>query len=357
MFILREALPRDLADIRRLASILRTVNLPEDPSALRRVIAASRAAFADRGPVFAREYLFVLEDLAERRVVGTSLIFAQHGTRDAPHFYFDVLDEERYSETLGKHFKHVVLRLGANFDGPTEIGGLVVLPEYRGDSAQLGKQLSYVRFLYMAAFPERFRRTVLSELLPPLLADGTSPLWEHLGRKFTELSYFEADRISRANKEFIRTLFPHSAVYASLFPKSVQRMIGQVGPRSRGVQRMLERIGFEYTHRIDPFDGGPHYEARLSDIELVRKTKRARVVIDAFAAGGGVTGLIAKLGTGRVGFQAVRAEFALNGKAARVSPETARALRVRAGDEVVVMPFSTREQGVRSSAAPSGGEA
>jgi arginine N-succinyltransferase len=34
-----------------------------------------------------------------------------------------------------------------------------------------------------------FRDRVLSELLPPLEADGTSKLWEALGRRFTGLTY------------------------------------------------------------------------------------------------------------------------------------------------------------------------
>ena len=53
------------------------------------------------------------------------MIFPQHGSRKAPHVYFDVLEEERYSETLDRHFVHRVLRIGYNYKGLTEIGGLV----------------------------------------------------------------------------------------------------------------------------------------------------------------------------------------------------------------------------------------
>ena len=59
------------------------------------------------------------------------MIFAQHGSRRAPHVFFDVLEEERYSETLDRHFVHRVLRIGYNYKGLTEIGGLVVRPEFR----------------------------------------------------------------------------------------------------------------------------------------------------------------------------------------------------------------------------------
>ena len=37
---------------------------------------------------------------------------------------------------------------------------------------------------------------------------------------------------------------------------------------------MLARIGFRYVDRIDPFDGGPHYEAKLAEITLVRAHRR-----------------------------------------------------------------------------------
>ena len=113
--------------------------------------------------------------------------------------------------------------------------------------------------------------------MPPLEADGTSLLWESLGRRFTGLTYQEADRLSQENKEFIRALFPQDPLYASLLPAHVQELIGQVGPETKAVEKMLREIGFSYAHRIDPFDGGPHFHARTDDITLVRARARARV--------------------------------------------------------------------------------
>lgn len=339
-YLLREALPSDLRDIGRIAAHLDTVNLPNNEAVLRNVIARSRRAFSGEDAPRKREYLFVLEDSQHERVIGTSMIIAQHGTRESPHLYFDVLNEERYSETLKRHFKRVVLRLGANYDGPTEIGGLVLLPRYRGDPAQLGKQLSYVRFLYMAMNPDWFRPVVLSELLPPLEPSGKSLLWEHLGRNFTGLSYQEADRISHENKEFIRTLFPHSAIHACLFPRAVQAMIGKVGAPSRGVEKMLRRIGFRYTRRIDPFDGGRHYEAHLRKIRVVRDARRGILRTDAAHRGVESFGLLGvHRDRGRVRFAAVQTEFVRTGKMVAVPPLAAAALRLRAGDEVWTLPF------------------
>ena len=71
--------------------------------------------------------------------------------------------------------------------------------------------LSYVRFLFIGMHRDRFRDEVLSELLPPLEPDGTTALWEALGRQFTGLSYQEADRLSKDNKEFIQRAVPRRA--------------------------------------------------------------------------------------------------------------------------------------------------
>ncbi len=207
------------------------------------------------------------------------MIHAQHGTKRTPHVFFDVLEDERYSETLDIHKSHRLLRIGYNYSGPTEIGGLVLQPEYRGHKVALGKWLSYVRFLYIGLHRPDFRDEVISELLPPLDPDGTSIMWEAIGRQFTGMSYQEADRLSQTNKEFVRALFPqepHLSV-AQLFPKDArQDVIGQVGPQTKGVEAMLRRIGFRYAERIDPFDGGPHFIARTDEITLVRGAHRLR---------------------------------------------------------------------------------
>ena len=136
------------------------------------------------------------------------MIIGQLGRRDAPYIYVDVFEEERYSATLDKHFRHVVLKIGYSYNGPTEIGGLIVDPDYRKKPERLGLLISYVRFLFIKMHRELFRDELLAELLPPLEPDGTSHLWNALGRKFTDMTYAEADRLSKKNKEFVKGLFP-----------------------------------------------------------------------------------------------------------------------------------------------------
>jgi arginine N-succinyltransferase len=350
VFLIRDIAPRDLADFQRAAVHLDSVNLPDDRAALARIIERSQRSFAGDAALPAADhcYVFVAESLETGEVVGTSMIFAQHGSRRAPHVFFEVLEEERYSETLDRHFVHRVLRIGYNYKGLTEVGGLVVRPEFRRNPERLGRLLSFVRFLYLARHRSAFRDEVLSELMPPLEPDGTSLLWESLGRRFTGLSYQEADRLSQDNKEFIRTLFPQDPLYATLLPPHVQELIGQVGPNTRGVERMLLEIGFSYAHRIDPFDGGPHFHARTDSITLVRDTRAARVVIAAPAPAPAVAQhafLAAREHTTGPRFRALRVTApapAGQGDAAVLSlPRTAcDVLEVAPGDEIAYLPLA-----------------
>lgn len=288
-----------------VAEHLDTVNLPHDRRVIEGILDRSERSFSGELPVVDREFVFVLEDLAQKRIIGTSMIYAQHGTKRAPHIFFRVENDERYSVTLDRYFVHQTLRIGYNYNGPTEIGGLILLPEYRRNAHALGKALSYVRFLFIRMHRDLFRDHVLSELLPPLEADGTSKLWKALGQKFTGLSYQEADRLSKDNKEFINALFPDDPIHTELLPADVRALIGQVGEDTRAVEKMLRRIGFDYAEQIDPFDGGPHFVAKTDDITIVRDA--AEVAVRAEDAGGRAWAILALETPGQPQFRAMGA--------------------------------------------------
>jgi arginine N-succinyltransferase len=343
VFYVRPAVIADLPALLEVARHLDSVNLPNDAGRLRESIERSERSFSGALERAKRELLFVLVERAadgSERALGSSMIFAQHGNRRAPHVYFDVIDEERYSESLDRHVRHQLLRIGYNYDGPTEIGGLVLLPEFRGHPQQLGKTLVHVRFLYIALFREVFRDEVVSELLPPLEADGTSQLWEALGRHFTGLSYQEADRLSRENKEFIRALFPQDPIYATLLPAAAQAQIGQVGPKSKAVEKMLVRAGFEYASRIDPFDGGPHFHCKTDDLVPVAATRRLRV--RGLRTDGEAGPTVALVGAPRAQapwFVAARAGVTMAEGSVDLPEAVAALLEVGPGDPVGVLPL------------------
>lgn len=259
----------DLQAIRQLAQHLNTVNLPNDAQALGELLARSERSFARAiSAVQEREYVFLLRDRQSGRALGTSMVIGQLGRRNAPYIYFAVRREEKYSATLDRHFVHTILDTTYSYAGPTELGGLVMDPDYRGRRERFGTLISFVRLLFVRMRRADFQDQLLAELLPPFRDNGESALWEAVGRRFTGLSYAEADRLSRRNKEFIRGLFPDS-IYATLLDPEAQRLIGQVGPKTVGVEKLLSRIGFRYAERVDPFDGGPHFTAPTDQVSIV----------------------------------------------------------------------------------------
>ena len=343
MLVLRDVRKSDLPRLGVLARVLNSVNLPADERALSGIIEKSVRSFSGRiADPMRRSYVFVLEDPGRRRVLGTSMVIAQHGTRESPCTFLDVTERESYSSTLDRHFRHQVLSIGFHFDGPTEIGGLVVDPRERGGAALPGKQLSLVRFLYMAAFPDRFRDTVLAELMPPLAKDGKSLFWESFGRRFTGLDYQDADKLSRRGKEFIQQLFPAGEFFATLLPPRVQRALGKVGRGTEPARRMLARIGFRYVDRIDPFDGGPHYEAKLAEVSVVRGHRRLEVATEPLEAGRRdpevLAGVVRTAGPNR--FRAVRTRARVDGRRVRIPEEARRTLGVSAGEALDLVPFA-----------------
>lgn len=270
---LRNASHHDLKELLGVARSLDSVNLPADEAALADLLARSERAFSGEEPDPARRtYLFVLEG-DDGAVLGCSMTIARHGTSDEPHYFFQVEERFMRSPSLDRDVRHCVLRLRSDTQGLTELGGLVVRPEARRLSSP-GKQLSLVRFLYVAMHRERFCDRMLAELMPPLSPDGSSVLWEALGKRLTGLTYREADQRSRGDKRFIEELFPTDTIVASFLPAEAQREIGRVGPATFAAQRMLENQGFRYAAAVDPFDGGPHYVAHTDAVTAVRTTRK-----------------------------------------------------------------------------------
>lgn len=277
-FRMREVAPADLEQVLRLGRLLDSINLPTDHEDLASFIQQSRQSF--RGQLQdPREgvYLFVLEDCATHQIAGTAMLIAKHGTPECPHYYLEMATDERYSKTLKKTFRHTHLTLRHSIDGPTELGGLIVDPAFRNAPAKIGKQLSFIRFLYLAMYPERFEDRVLAEMLPPLTADKESLFWECYGKRVTGLSFREADTLSITDKEFIEALFPPTPLYTCMLPIPVQEQIGQVGPDTQGAVHLLKKVGLRFLNHVDPFDAGPFYGAKVEDLVLVQQFRRYRV--------------------------------------------------------------------------------
>jgi arginine N-succinyltransferase len=339
-FLVREAVPTDVPHILRLARLLDSINLPTEEPDLIALIQRSSASF--RGRLQNREegmYLFVLEEAGAHGVVGTAMIFAKHGTPDSPHFYLEMASDQRYSKTLKQLFRHTYLTLRRCLDGPTEVGGLIVDPKHRLHPAKIGKQLSFVRFLYIAIHPERFEDEVLAEMMPPLTEGKESLFWECYGKRVTGLDFREADKLSMKDKEFIDALFPSIPLYVCMFPLEVQKQLGQVGPESQGAAHLLEKIGLRFLRHVDPFDCGPILGAKVNDLVLVQRFRRCHVASsEAHQEKESFKELLMGW-EGEYGFRAARIIAHQEQDVLYCSEEVLEALGLEKGTEVGVIPL------------------
>lgn len=334
-FIVRPARHDDLGQLVDLAKQFNLLNLPGDRKVIAEKIDRSEQSFAGKLPKNKAEYLFVLEDLEEKIVMGSSLVIAKHGSEEVPHSFFKIFKRDHFSDDLGIGFIHQVLRFQLDFDGPTEIGGLLVDKAYRRRPEKLGKQISLSRFLYMGLHPEKFEERVLCELTPPL-SDGRSEFWEALGRRFTGLPYQEADLLSQSHKEFIESLFPQDDIYLCLLDAKARLVLGRVGEATKPAQHLLESIGFTYLDEVDPFDGGPHYGAKTQEILPIKYGKKMTIK-DFKDASFKEQCLVA---TTSEDFRVSLASVDIRGQEVALSAKARQILQVEPGEEVFLSPFN-----------------
>lgn len=285
----------DLSTLLKLSKMVHFINLPPDKEIISEKIFNSRRSFEKAAGVRSKEvkerkhsgsggisektaaadlFMFVLEDTASPGCLGTSQIVSQMGGPGAPNVCFKLEQREKYSESLKFGIRTTVARLYLDESGPTEIGGLIMQPSYRGHPAKLGKFVSLVRFHFVGLHRRLFRPTVLAEMMAPITSDGESLVWDALGRRFIHLSYDEADRFCQYSREFMTSLLPAGDIHLSLLPPEVRSQIGQVGQETIPARKMLEKLGFKYENFVDPFDGGPYLFADTDKISVVRDTRK-----------------------------------------------------------------------------------
>lgn len=276
---LRQSKMSDLEDLFQLAGQFALLNLPANRAELNKILETSGKSFAGELQKNEAQYLFVAEDTELGKVIATSKIVAKHGTPDNPNLFYKIEKKEKFSSDLGLGFIHQLLNFQQNFDGPTELGGLIVDKGYRRRPEKIGKTISLVRFMFIAAHQGLFEDELHCELAPPLTAEGRSEFWEALGRRFTGLPYEEADRLSRTNKEFIKSLFPEDKIYMTLLESSARLVVGEVGPETRPARALMEKLGFIYKDEIDPFDGGPHLGVAVKDAKPIQAFKKYKLCV------------------------------------------------------------------------------
>ena len=96
--------------------------------------------------------------------------------------------------------------------GCSELCTLFLDPDFRKN--QNGKFLSKIRFLFMAAFQDCFKNTLIAEMRGYSDENGRSPFWDALGHHFFDMDFATADYLSGiGQKVFIAELMPRFPVY------------------------------------------------------------------------------------------------------------------------------------------------
>lgn len=249
--------------------------LPPDRGALGAKIDHSLESFrAVTATGLGETYLLVLEDCETGAIAGTASVMAGVGLEIGKSFYSYKIHQVRHSSrTLARSVNYSVLHLVSDHAGDTEVGGLFLDPDYRAAGA--GKLLARSRYLLMAEFPARFPQTVIAEMRGRLDADGSSPFWEAVGRRFFGMDFAAADRLcGTAGTGFIHELMPREPIIADLLPDAARAVLGKPHPVSARALHMLQEEGFTYDGMIDIFDAGPSVHAPLDKIEAVRRSRR-----------------------------------------------------------------------------------
>ncbi len=279
---IRPVLRTDIGDLLHLAKLLDTINLPRDPDAVAKTVSQSVASFkrltvSAKVPVTACNRIYMLVAVKGDCLLGTASLLSHHGTPDDPHYYLRVVEQTVHSTQLNSRHRRHLLQLDRDLEPWTELGGLVVHPEARGQG--IGKLLLAARLMMVAKNQEWFCKRLLAELLPPRQQDGSNAFWEALGAPLTGLNYYRADLLCRTDKEFIESLFPRHQIVMELLPSEAQEVVGQVNVATVPVLHLLQRAGFRFLNTIDPFDGGPHYGASLEEVQPVQRC-RSLVCLD-----------------------------------------------------------------------------
>lgn len=362
MYLIRQSRPEDVGTLTKLAKMVYFINLPPDERIIGEKIAHSRACF--RRAVGAPDqdarpgrggkghsglsnmkessdlFMFSIIDAATDGVIGSCQIISRMGGPGRPNWSFKLSEKKFFSKGLNYGTTHTVARLFGDETGPSEVGGLILSPSYRGARGKPGRFLSHSRFLFCGMRPDLFSERIIAEMAAPVTSDGDNMFWDAVCRKFIPVKYAEADRFCQHNRDFIPELLPHDDIYLTLLPLEVLNLVAQVGEETRPARRMLEKMGFSYKGHIDPFDGGPHLEARVRDIPIVKATKTLSAGVRQGPGDAAVmVGIIHPNGE----YRAVMCNASLSGGTAHLPAKALAMLEVEPGAKVGVAPIGPAE--------------
>lgn len=337
MFIVR---PAASSDIPALEALIRdgapgVHTLPRTRATIEEAVQRSMAAFsAQPDRPGAESYMFVLESLEDRQLAGTATMSATAGA-SGTFFSFRREVINQVSRDLGISHNVHALTLCTDLTNCSQLSGFFMHEQWR--TKPEAALLSRARLLYAAWAPHRFSEQFFASMPGITDADGRSPFWEALGRKFFRMDFLEAERMIEGarNRTLIAELMPHYPVYVPLLPAEAQAALGQVHPAGAMAARILRAEGFMQDNYVDLFDGAAILQAHRNALHAFTRSRRRSATAKSIETGRASPCLVSVAGDGR--FRALLADCALPGGADTVAlpAEAMRALDVVQGDPLL----------------------
>ena len=333
----RVAGPDDLQSIYEMAKTTGGgfTNLPADRGKLRSKLESAATACARTDDTLGEDmFMFLLEDVATGKALGTCQIFSQIGSA-WPHYSFRTDTFTHYSAELGRAIRVEMLTLVTDHNGCSEVGGLFIRPEARSSGG--GALLARSRYLFMRAHRVRFAGRTLAELRGVIDEAGSSPFWEGVAGRFFGMTFREADEYKAIRGiQFIADLMPKHPIYRAMLPEAAAAVLGVPHPSGRAAQRMLENEGFVYDRYVDIFDGGPTMTVATDTIATLRDAREGVVGAIVDDGAGAARHIVS---TGRLGgFRSTYGLIALGDDDVRLDRSSADRLGVTVGDAITYVP-------------------
>lgn len=285
MMVIRPVAQSDLPALLALAGKTGggLTSLPVDEATLGARIERSQRTWRNELPVADQGFVFVLEESESGDVAGICAIEVAVGLND-PWYNYRVGTQVHASKELNVYNALPTLFLSNDHTGSSELCTLFLDPAWRKEGN--GYLLSKSRFLFMAAFRDRFNEKVVAEMRGVIDEQGFSPFWDSLGKRFFSMDFSRADYLcGTGQKAFIAELMPKHPIYTHFLSAEAQAVIGEVHPQTAPARAVLEKEGFRYRNYIDIFDGGPTLECDIDRVRAIRKSRLVDVATGQRAPG------------------------------------------------------------------------
>lgn len=344
MMVIRPVERGDLSGLMALAGKTGggLTSLPVDEKTLLERIERSINTWQGGLPKGDQGYVFVLEETASRKVVGICAIEVAVGLND-PWYNYRFGTLVHASKELNIYNALPTLFLSNDHTGSSELCTLFLDADWRKEGN--GYLLSKSRFLFMAAFRERFNDKVVAEMRGVIDEHGHSPFWESLGNRFFSMEFSRADYLcGTGQKAFIAELMPKHPIYTDFLSPEAQAVIGEVHPQTAPARAVLEAEGFRYRNYVDIFDGGPTLECDIDRVRAIRKSRMTEVVIGQPATDDLPVCLVAN--ENYHNFRAMLIKANPKGDRLIIDATTAEALNCSTGDKVRLVRLCPEEKKV-----------